>query len=1396
MLITLKHKVQLSSLCIILLASGAAADSVVVFNEIMYHPQAGNNVEWIELYNQMGIDIDMSGWSLQGGIEYSFPEGTIIGAGDYMVVASSPELLLNQAPLGALVFGPFTGKLSNNGETLYLVNNSGRLLNEMRYRDSGDWPVAPDGAGVSLAKLNPDRESDNPANWTWSERVGGSPGAENFSSGEAPIRLVSFNEMASVTDDVFYLELINIGEDALNLSGLRIEVQGSFEATYECSDGILDTGSTFLLSSADIGFIPAEGDRVFLWSADGHLLDAVLADDTLRGRYPDGTGQWLYPSVATRGEANMFEICQDIVINEIMYHPMFLPPETVEVNTITLIPENSLCRVRVPSSDSQGINWTGGNNSFSDADWTDGTGNTTGVGYERSTGYEPYIGTNVNNEMFGINASVYIRIHFTVTETNVFEGLLLYMRYDDGFIAYLNGTEVARANAPDNATWNSIASSSHDDSQARVFQVFDISAYLPDLQQGQNILAIHGLNISSTSTDFLVRPLLAGIEKTEQNEELSEGEESANWIELYNRSIETVDLSGWSFTDGIDFTFPQGTTMESGEYLVVADDAAWLSNRFPDAHIVGDFNGNLSNGGENLVLSDQHGNPADTVRYYDDGTWPEYADGGGCSLELIEPWANNNRAEVWAASNELGRSSWQNYVYRTVAKSSPVGQDSLYSEFVMGLLDQGEILIDDIEVIEDPDGAAGQLLQNGDFSTDTDKWRIIGNHSTSVVVPDPEDASNPVLLLVATGPTEHMSNHAETTLANGRRVNNGQVYEIRFRARWVAGTPLLNTRLFFNRVAYTTHLDVPESSGTPGTVNSRAESNIGPTFSSLIHSPAVPRPYQTVNVTVYAEDPDGILEMGMGLRYRQDEGYWQRVVMTTEDGLLYSGSIPGYGSGTTVQFYIEGWDNLMARSYYPAAGPESFAQYQVLGQMPRDTGVNNYRIVMRNTQKEKLYELTNLMSNEYLGATLIVNESNIYYNIGVRLKSSEHGRPPNKQAGRIGFNMRFEAQNLFRGVHNKLAFDRSNGQNVGQQEMLLHTAMNRFGGPSKYHDLGYLMAPNPAHSSGVEVQIARFNRLFCEESYGDEGGSGTLYEHELVYPLTQTVGNDPEGLKYPQEAGGVQGKSVDSYLGQDKEDYRWHFLIKNNRDEDNYEPIMNMTYVLSRSGSEFFSAIEQALDIDEWMRSFAVGSTYGPSDNWITGSGHNALFYHRPTDDKILFFLHDLDYTRVSASIKSNSILRKITANPHWNHIFYGYVYDFLQTSFNREYMSYWADHYKSLLPEQSWSSWLNYIENRHKNVQQQLQQVLPPEIPFEISTVYAAIDRNGQVRVEGQGWINVRWILIVETGTILDAIWDDLTHWYGYINTEQVPGTYTLKAYDSQSNILGTDTVQLVLSQ
>src|SRR5690349_2788235 len=72
----------------------AVLDSTVVFNEVMYNP-AGNDesLEWIELHNQMAVDMDLSKWQLEGGINFTFPEGTIIAGGGYIVVAANKAAL-------------------------------------------------------------------------------------------------------------------------------------------------------------------------------------------------------------------------------------------------------------------------------------------------------------------------------------------------------------------------------------------------------------------------------------------------------------------------------------------------------------------------------------------------------------------------------------------------------------------------------------------------------------------------------------------------------------------------------------------------------------------------------------------------------------------------------------------------------------------------------------------------------------------------------------------------------------------------------------------------------------------------------------------------------------------------------------------------------------------------------------------------------------------------------------------------------------------------------------------------------------------------------------------------------------------------------------------------------
>src|SRR5438874_5150559 len=162
--------VSLALVFVLISLPTARADSTVVFNEIMYHPQTNEaQLEWVELYNQMAVDMDISGWYLTKAISYKFAEGTVVPGGGFLVIASSPADL--RAATGATnVIGPFTGKLSNNGDTIELRNNNNRLMDSVSYGVDGDWPVAADGTGVSLTKKNQDLGSADPASWTVSVR--------------------------------------------------------------------------------------------------------------------------------------------------------------------------------------------------------------------------------------------------------------------------------------------------------------------------------------------------------------------------------------------------------------------------------------------------------------------------------------------------------------------------------------------------------------------------------------------------------------------------------------------------------------------------------------------------------------------------------------------------------------------------------------------------------------------------------------------------------------------------------------------------------------------------------------------------------------------------------------------------------------------------------------------------------------------------------------------------------------------------------------------------------------------------------------------------------------------------------------------------------------------------
>ena len=390
-------------------------------------------------------------------------------------------------------------------------------------------------------------------------------------------------------------------------------------------------------------------------------------------------------------------------------------PPTGTLNTV-LVYENADKRVFAPTqavSDS----WKG-NGAFDDSSWSQGIGSPGGVGFERrrSQIYKNLIGLSVESQMFAKNATCYVRIPFTFNGTLESLGLMtLRIRYDDGFIAYLNGTEIARGNFTGTPAWDSNADSARSDTETLRFEDVDVSALLGVLRQGGNMLAIHGLNSSASDPDFFISAeLLAGrsepirtmspnvfkfdgpialphsvtvkarvlngnfwsalseadfsIGPVAENLRITEimyhpQDPNDEFIELRNIGAETINLNLVSFTDGIDFTFPNIELTPDEDIVLVRNTEAFerrygIGLRGTTINVAGQYTGKLDNAGERIRLEDAAGRTILDFDYKDG--WRSITDGDGFSLTATNP-ANPDpnswdKGDSWRASTYTGGS--------------------------------------------------------------------------------------------------------------------------------------------------------------------------------------------------------------------------------------------------------------------------------------------------------------------------------------------------------------------------------------------------------------------------------------------------------------------------------------------------------------------------------------------------------------------------------------------------------------------------------------------------------------------------------------------------------------------------------------------------------------------
>ncbi len=135
-----------------------------------------------------------------------------------------------------------------------------------------------------------------------------------------------------------------------------------------------------------------------------------------------------------------------------------------------------------------------------------------------------------------------------------------------------------------------------------------------------------------------------------------EGGADSEFIELHNPTSYAIDVSGVSFSNGIEFVFPPRSRIAAGGHAVLVANREAFRARYPDAPIDGVYSGRLANGGEKLTLRDASGATILSIDFNDGDLWPVAPDGFGFSLVLADPQRDPDDQRAWRASARSGGS--------------------------------------------------------------------------------------------------------------------------------------------------------------------------------------------------------------------------------------------------------------------------------------------------------------------------------------------------------------------------------------------------------------------------------------------------------------------------------------------------------------------------------------------------------------------------------------------------------------------------------------------------------------------------------------------------------------------------------------------------------------------
>ena len=416
--------------------------------------------------------------------------------------------------------------------------------------------------------------------------------------------------------------------------------------------------------------------------------------------------------------------------------------------------------------------------------------------------------------------------------------------------------------------------------------------------------------------------------------------EPVEFIELYNRGGSAVNVSGWQLSDAVSFTIPDGTTLNAGSYLVIAQNPTALQAKF-GVSALGPWTGSLNNDGELVELRNAAEDLVDKVDYQLGFPWPTVGDSPGYSIELINPAFDNNLGGNWRASVTgnttqsvqtlfSDHSTWK-YLKGTNEASSPTtlwrqpvfddsswltgaapvgfGESFIGTELGDMQYNYSTVFFRKTFVVDDPTFVS-ELILEAEYDDGFKVW-INGTNVLNANISTNEVPYNGT----ATAPRENF-NYDTFNLTTPQQylVPGTNVIAVQ-----VANTTIDNIDLFWD-ARLLAKTGPPAHGPTPGALNSVYATNAPPQIRQVDHSPSEPHSGEVVTVTAKITDPEGVASAALQYQVVSPGSY----IELTDSAYM--------NTWTTITMNDAGTngDALAGDSIYTAVIPASVQQHRRL----------------------------------------------------------------------------------------------------------------------------------------------------------------------------------------------------------------------------------------------------------------------------------------------------------------------------------------------------------------------------------------------------------------------------------------------------------------------------------